>query len=231
VRSDIIFFCALALGGIPAVAQNRARATGPVGLVMSSGATLVRGAQSIAAKPGEILFNGDSLRTTDLPLTFLFCPRKQSATLAPGSEIVLAQDSYQVKSGGVQEQRQISACFLPPAQKLSVASMQHYGVMLARSGGVPPPDTTLVQRINALPAPVREQLSAELDACDVAIARDANDLGAMIGSAAAFERAGLLFDAGQAYRKILLDFPGLPWIAARIVEIERDLEREQLKKE
>jgi hypothetical protein len=198
---------------------------------MSSGGTLVRGAQSIAAKPGEVLFNGDSLRTADSPVTFLFCPRKQSATLAPGSEAILAQDSYQVKSGGVQEQRQVSACFLPPAQKLSVASMQHYGVMLARAGSVPAPETTLVQRINALPAPVREQLGTELDACDVAIARDSNDLGAIIGRAAAFERAGLLFDAGQAYRKIFQDFPGLSWVATKILEIERDLEREQLKQE
>ena len=231
MRIGVIWVCGLLLAGMPASAQNRARPVGPVGLVMSAGATLVRGTQAIAAKPGEVLFSGDSLRTSDSVATFLFCPQKQSATLARGSEVVLAQDSYQVKSGGVQEQRQIGACFLPPAQKLSVASMQHYGVMLARSGSVPPPETTLAQRINALPAPVREQLNAELEACDVAIARDATDLGAVVGRAAAYERAGLMFDAGEAYRRMLSDSPSLAWVTAKISEIERNLEREQLKKE
>ncbi len=198
---------------------------------MSAGATLVRGTQSVAVKPGEVLFSGDSLRTGDSVATFLFCPQKQSATLAPGSEVLLTQDNYQVKSGSLQGQRQVSACYLPPAQKLSVASMQHYGVMLARSGSTPPPGTTLAQRIAALPAPARGELTAQLEACDAVLAVDAKDPGALVGRAAALEGAGLTFDAGEAYRKISSDSPNLGWVAAKIAEIERNLEREQLKKE
>ena len=198
---------------------------------MSAGATLVRGAQSLAAKPGEVLFSGDTLRTGESPVTFLFCPQKQSATLARGSEVVLAQDSYQIKSGGIQQQRQIAACFLPPAQRLSVASMQHYGVLIARSGSVPPPATTLEQRVAALPVQVRDQLSAELEACDADLAQDPESRSALVGKAAAYERAGLLFDAGDAYRKIAESSPGLAWIRAKVLEIERELEREHASKE
>lgn len=199
---------------------------------MSAGATLVRGGQSIAAKPGEILFSGDSLRTGSSHAIFLFCPRKQSATLAPGSEALLAQDSFQVKSGSIQEQHQVAACFLPSVRKLSVASMQHYGAVLSRSGGsASAPATTLERRIDELPAPVREELRSELDACDAAIARDGNDLGAIVGRAASLERAGLLFDAAEAYREISAEFPRLTWVTAKILEVEHNLETEQLKKE
>lgn len=198
---------------------------------MSAGATLVRGGQSIAAKPGEILFSGDSLRTGSSHAIFLFCPRKQSATLAPDSETLLAQDSFQVKSGSIQEQHQVAACFLPSVRKLSVASMQHYGAVLSRSGSASAPSTTLERRICELPAPVREELGSELDACDAAIERDANDLGAIIGRAASLERAGLLFDAAEAYRKISAEFPRLTWVSAKVLEVERNLETEQLKKE
>ena len=231
MRIGIIPVCAFVLVSIPAAAQNRARAIGPVGLVMSTGATLIRGAQSLAAKPGEVLFSGDSLRTGDSAATFLFCPQKQSATLAPGSEVVFAQDSYQVKSGSILQQRQIAACFLPPAQKLSVASMQHYGVLVARAGSVRPPETTLPQRISALPDPVRDRLKPELDACDAALAQDPHDLSGLVGRAASFERAGLLYDAAEAYRKIAQESSNLGWVAAKVAELESTLEREQLKKE
>jgi len=231
LRSGVICVCVFVLASAQVLGQNRARAGGTVGLVMSAGVTLVRGTQSVAAKPGEMLFSGDSLRTADSAATFLFCPQKQSATLAPGSEVILAQDSYQVKSGTLQQKRAISACFLPPAQKLSVASMQHYGLMVARAGSVPPPETTQAQRIAALPAPVREQLTSELDACDTTIAHAPKDLGALITRAASFERAGLLFDAGEAYREVSENSPGLGWIAAKLAEIERKLERDQVKKE
>ena len=231
MRIGVIAVCAFSLAGIPAVAQNRARAVGPVGLVMSAGATLVRGAQSLAVKPGEVLFSGDSLRTGDSAATFVFCPQKQSATLAPGSEVVLSQDSYQVKSGSILQQRQIAACFLPPAQKLSVASMQHYGVLVARSGSVPPPETTMGQRISALPEPARERLKADLDACDAALAHDASDLSGLVGRAASFEHAGLIYDAVEAYRKIAQESSNLGWVAAKVAELEGNLEREQLKKE
>ena len=231
MRIGIIPVCALVLVSIPAAAQNRARAIGPVGLVMSAGATLVRGAHSLAARPGEVLFNGDSLRTGDSAATFLFCPQKLSATLAPGSEVVLSQDSYQVKSGSILQQHQIAACFLPPAQRLSVASMQHYGVLVARSGSVPPPETTLAQRIGALPEPVRERLKADLDACDAVLAQDPNDLSGLVGRAASFEHAGLLYDAVEAYRKIAQESSNLGWVAAKVAELESNLEREQLKKE
>jgi hypothetical protein len=109
--------------------------------------------------------------------------------------------------------------------------MQHYGAVLARSGSATAPATTLEQRIGELPPPVREELISDLGACDAAIARDANDMGAIVGRAASLERAGLLFDAAEAYRKISAEFPRLTWVTAKVLEVERSLETEQLKKE
>ena len=131
--------------------------------------------------------------------TFPFCPQKLSTTIAPGSEALLAVDSFHVRTGTVQDRKQISACFLPAVQKLSVASMQHYGVMIARSGSTPPPQTNLEERIAALPEAARQELTAELATWNAALAKDPKDLAALIARAAALDRAGLLYDAGEAY--------------------------------
>jgi hypothetical protein len=163
---------------------------------MSSGATLVRAGQSVSAKPGEVLFTGDSLRAGTLSATFLFCPQKLSTTIAPGSEALLAADSFHVRTGSVQDRKQVSACFLPAVQKLSVASMQHYGVMIARSGSAPPPKTSLDERIAALPEAARQELNGELATWNAALAEDPKDLAALIARAAALDRAGLLYDLG-----------------------------------
>ena len=217
--------------GFQAAVEAQPRQSVPVGLVISSGATLTRNGASIPAKAGEVLFAGDALKSGSAAATFLFCPQKLSTTIAPDSEAVMASDAVQVRSGSVQNSRQIAACFLPAVQKLSVASMQHYGVMLARSGSTPPPSTTLVQRIATLPEAIRTALNAELDASDVALVRNPDDLGALIARGAAFERAGLLFDAGEAYRRVADLSPDLGWAKAKVMEIERTLERDQLKKE
>ncbi len=223
--------CLLASTWFLSLAWAQPHATAPVGLVMSSGATLVRSGQSVAAKPGEVLFTGDSLRAGAAAATFLFCPQKLSTTIAPGSEALLAADSFHVRTGSVQDSKPAYACFLPAVQKLSVASMQHYGVMVARSGSTPPPQTTLDQRIAALPESTRVVLTGQLASADAALAKDPNDLSGLISRAAAYDRAGLLYDAGEAYRKVTAASPDLAWARARVSEIERDLEREQLKRE
>jgi hypothetical protein len=223
--------CLLASTWFFSLAWAQPHATAPVGLVMSTGATLVRGGQSVTARPGEVLFTGDSLRAGTAAATFLFCPQKLSTTIAPGSEALLEADSIHVRTGSVQDRKQVSACFLPAVQKLSVASMQHYGVMIARSGSTPPPKTTLDERIAALPEAIRQELTGELATWNAALAADPNDLAALIARAAALDRAGLLYDAGEAYRKVTAISPDLAWARGRILEIERTLEREQLKSE
>jgi hypothetical protein len=223
--------CLLAATWFLGLAWAQPHAIAPVGLVMSSGATLVRAGQSVSAKPGEVLFTGDSLRAGTLSATFLFCPQKLSTTIAPGSEALLAADSFHVRTGSVQDRKPVSACFLPAVQKLSVASMQHYGVMIARSGSAPPPKTSLDERIAALPEAARQELNGELATWNAALAEDPKDLAALIARAAALDRAGLSYDAGEAYRKVTTASPDLAWARIRVTEIERALERDQMKKE
>ncbi len=231
MRMKNVVLCIFVAACFISLAWAQPHSSAPVGLVMSSGAILIRGGQPVAAKAGEVLFSGDSLRAGDLAATFLFCPQKLTTTIAPGSEALLDVDSFHIRTGSVQDRKPVSACFLPAVQKLSVASMQHYGVMVARSGSVPPPKTTMEQRIAALPDAVRQQLTTQVASADAALAKDPKDLAGLIARAAAFDRAGLLFDAGEAYRQVSAVAPDLAWVHGRVIEIERTLEREQLKKE
>ena len=53
----------------------------PVGLVLSAtGSKLLRADTEtpLAARPGDLLFSGDGLRTGTGPASFLFCPGKAS---------------------------------------------------------------------------------------------------------------------------------------------------------
>src|SRR6185436_10301091 len=57
----------------------------PVGLVLlPGGAKLIRaGVETpLAAKPGDILFSGDAMKTEAAPASFLYCPTKSSQALA-----------------------------------------------------------------------------------------------------------------------------------------------------
>lgn len=221
MRAALFGWIILALTAHTAAAQIRRPQ--PVGLVLGSGATLSRNAVSAPVKPGEVLFAGDTLRATSAPVPFLFCPDKYSAVLAPGAEVQFQQSALQVKSGELANKKLVAACFLPEVQKLSVASQQHYGVMMTRAGSQPPPKTSFDQRLAALPADKRNQLQAELAAAQ------STDPAFAVVRAAALERAGLWWDAGESYRQAAEQFPEAAWIKRKITEIENTLLKEQTR--
>src|ERR1700683_2512777 len=79
----------------------------PVGLVLSAtGSKLLRADTEtpLAARPGDLLFSGDSLRTETGPASFLFCPAKSLDTLMPSGEVRLDAKSTKVKAGKITEQ-------------------------------------------------------------------------------------------------------------------------------
>src|ERR1035438_2988648 len=89
----------------------------PVGLVLSpNGSKLLRAdtETSLAARPGDLLFAGDGLRTEAGAASFLFCPGKAIETLGPSGEVRLDAKQPKVKSGKISEQP-ARACTLPSA--------------------------------------------------------------------------------------------------------------------
>ncbi len=106
----------------------------PVGLVLSAtGSKLLRADTEtpLAARPGDLLFSGDGLRTETGSASFLFCPAKSLDTLTPSGEVRLDAKAPKVKSGKITEQP-ARACTLPQTLRVAAASQQHYGVSMTR---------------------------------------------------------------------------------------------------
>src|SRR5579863_3900284 len=105
-----------------------------VGLVLSAtGSKLLRADTEtpLAARPGDLLFAGDGLRTETGPASFLFCPGKALDTLTPSGEVRLDAKAPKVKTGKITDQP-ARACTLPQTLRVAAASQQHYGVSMTR---------------------------------------------------------------------------------------------------
>src|SRR4051794_10888274 len=64
----------------------------PVGLILSPGGSKLLRLNTeapLAARAGDLLFIGDSLKTEAGPVSFLFCPAKEMQTLGPSGEVRL----------------------------------------------------------------------------------------------------------------------------------------------
>ena len=86
----------------------------------------------LAAKPGDILFAGDAMKTEAAPASFLYCPTKSSQALAPGGDVLFGPTQLKVRSGKVVDSKPLASCFLPQVVRVAVASQQHYGVSMTR---------------------------------------------------------------------------------------------------
>src|SRR2546427_134261 len=107
----------------------------PVGLVlMPGGAKLLRtGVETpLAAKPGDVLFSGDAMKTEASPATFLYCPAKSSQSLAPAGDVLFGPAQMKVRAGKLVDSKPIASCFMPKVARVSIASQQHYGVSMTR---------------------------------------------------------------------------------------------------
>src|SRR5262252_4159333 len=96
----------------------------PVGVVLSAtGGKLLRADTEtpLAARPGDLLFSGDGLRTENGSASFLFCPGKSLDTLTPSGEVRLDAKAPKVRTGKITEQP-AHACVLPRTLRVEVAS-------------------------------------------------------------------------------------------------------------
>src|SRR2546422_881639 len=107
----------------------------PVGLVLLPGsAKLTRaGVETpLSAKPGDILFSGDAMKTEAAPASFLYCPSKSSQSLAAAGDVLFGQSQLKVRAGKLVDPKPMASCFLPQVVRVAVASQQHYGVGIKR---------------------------------------------------------------------------------------------------
>ena len=190
----------------------------PVGLILSGvGSKLLRADTEtpLGARPGDLLFAGDGLRTESSPASFLFCPAKAIDTLGPSGEVRLEVKQPRVKAGKISEQP-ARACTLPQTLRVAVASQQHYGVSMTR--GINKPEVPPVRRDQLSP-----DIQAELTGPDAALAANSKDPGALIAEATIFESHKLPANALEMYYKLRDLWPDAVWIKSKIFELEEAL--------
>ncbi len=188
----------------------------PVGLVLSAtGSKLLRADTEtpLAARPGDLLFTGDGIRTEDGPASFLFCPAKALETLTPSGEVRLEAKAPKVKSGKISEQP-ARACTLPQTLRVAAASQQHYGVSMTRGLDKPAISPTPHDK---LPADVQ----AELKPYDDALAANPKDEAALVAEATIFENRKINPNALDAYDKLRQIWPDAVWVKSKIFDLQQ----------
>jgi tetratricopeptide (TPR) repeat protein len=194
----------------------------PVGLVLAAGGGKVLRAgteTALAARAGDILFAGDSLKSEAGTTGFLYCPTKTSQLLEQGGEVFLDAKALKVKTGKLGVSKPVNACFLPQVVRVAVASQQHYGVSMTR--GLAKPEGEVVA-FSALPANVR----TEIGPLEEILKTNPNDTQSLVEEAAVFERNKLESNALAAYRKASTQWPDAVWMRGRIFELEESLATE-----
>ena len=190
----------------------------PVGLVLQAGGSKVVRADSetpLAARPGDLLFTGDGIRTATDPASFLFCPAKAIDTLGPSGEVKFEAKQPKVKTGKISE-APARACVLPQTLRVAVASQQHYGVSMTRGGDKP-----------VIPPMARDQfpadLKAELAPLDAVLSTNASDPSALIAEASAFENRKLLSNTFEVYDKLSEIWPDAVWVKSKKFELREQI--------
>ena len=186
-----------------------ARADQPVGLVLNPGGSKLLRANTetpLAARPGDLLFAGDGLRTETAAASFLFCPAKSLETLSPSGEIHFDPKAPKVKSGQISE-KPAGACSLPETLRVAVASQQHYGVSMTR--GLTKTDFPPIPR-DKLPADVVAELPP-----------DSKDPADLVASAVVFEKHKLLANTLDTYDKLREQWPDAVWVKSKIFDLEQ----------
>jgi len=213
-KSVHICACATMLALIPSFMLADTPKEEPVGLVLSAmGGKLLRADTEtpLDARPGDLLFSGDGIRTESGPASFLFCPGKSLDTLTPSGEVRFDTKAPKVKSGKITEVP-ARACTLPQTLRVAVASQQHYGVSMTRGldkPGIPP---TPHDKLAA-------DVQAEIAAFETVLAANPKDPAALVTEATIFENHKLNANALDAYDKLREQWPDAAWVKGKIFDL------------
>jgi tetratricopeptide (TPR) repeat protein len=190
----------------------------PVGLVLNAtGSKLLRADTEtpLSARPGDLLFAGDGLKTETGTASFLFCPAKEIDTLSASGEVRFEAKQPKVRAGKISEQP-ARACTLPQTLRVAVASQQHYGVSMTRGINKPEVPPTPRDKLSA-------DVTAELAPFDAALAANPKDQAALISEATVFENHKLAANALEMYYKLREQWPDAVWIKSKIFDLEEAL--------
>ncbi len=191
----------------------------PVGLILAAPGGKVLRANTetpLAARSGDILFSGDSLRAVGAPANFLYCPGKSSQTLDAGGEVLLDAKQLKVKTGKLDAPKPVNACFLPQLVRVAVASQQHYGVSMTRGLAKPEGDVVSFDRLAA-------NVRTQIEPFENALKANPSDVSALVEEAAVFDQNHLDANSLAAYRKIAASWTDAVWVRGRIFELEESL--------
>jgi tetratricopeptide (TPR) repeat protein len=191
----------------------------PVGLILNAAGGKVLRANTetpLAARSGDILFAGDSLKAIGSPANFLYCPSKANQTLDAGGDVLLDAKALKVRTGKLDAPKPVNACFLPQVARVSIASQQHYGVSMTRGLAKPEGD---VIAFDALPAAVKTALGP----LEQNLKANPNDVPSLVQEATIFEQNKLEANALAAYRKVADQWKDAVWVRGRIFELEESL--------
>jgi tetratricopeptide (TPR) repeat protein len=213
-----MFVICLLLAPLLSIAQP-APAEQPVGVVLlASGTRLLRNGTEtpLNARPGDLLFAGDALRTETGAITFLYCPGNVSHTLQPRGEVLLQAKQLKLKTGAFSSSQAVAACQLPTVVRVAAASRQHYGVTMVRSLGQP---------VDAAPAKLPPEVQAEIDAVGTAA-----EPASIVARATVYEKAGLHANALREYREAAKLWSDAVWVKGKIFELQEKLTEEAARK-
>ncbi|HBY58967.1 MAG TPA: hypothetical protein DEH78_04050 [Solibacterales bacterium] len=108
----------------------------PVGVILAStpGAYVLRWNTKapLPARPGDLLFTGDRLKTGDKAAAFLYCPGPNSQQLEPLGEVLFDAKRVVVERGNLTNNQPRRACMLPKVLRMDFASLQRFGGMTVR---------------------------------------------------------------------------------------------------
>ena len=193
----------------------------PLGLVVSAtNVDLVRSGFSLplTAKPGDILFAGDGLKSQNGSVRFLFCLGQSSNEISGVMEVYFEARQLKVHLGTLTAFRPVSGCALPPMDRLIATGQQDGGAEAARSLEASRTGS-LDDRIQALAPAAKQALLAELTPIDRALANGSDPL-LHLAKASTFETYGLFFDAADEMRSVVTQWPDAGWARSRLFSLE-----------
>jgi len=193
---------------LPGLLQAQPAREQPVGILLAApDATLLRSADSLplAARPGDLLFAGDTLRTGSAAASLLFCPESASFVLAPDTEMVAGDKRPVVRSGRLDQRRAAPFCTLPSVPRDTTG---FYGASLARALREPP-----------AAAELSPEARRELEPIERALASAPDDPLARLARAAVLEQHGQRQEAIAEYRRLAAAWPEVAWPRLLVYEL------------
>ena len=212
----VLLTCCLALA-----AQEPAET--PLALVLNgTGARILRAGSELplTAKPGDILFSGDALRSEGGSVTFLACAGSTEQGLSPDGDVLFEARGPKLRAGRYLDQKPAAGCFLPALPRVVIASQQHADAAVAQAMSPEAGPQTLEEPLRQLPDQSRAKASAELAALEKA--PGLNPGIAHLARAQVFEKYGLKVAATDEMRKVVEFWPDAGWARSRLfVLLER----------